>query len=52
MYKRQLVAKLNGKPYRTEVPLRGFESVPPAPPVQDLTKTSIDVYKRQGCRWC
>lgn len=43
-----LVAKLNGKPYRTEVPLRGFESVPPAPPVQDLTKTSIVLFTTGG----
>lgn len=32
-----LVKKLQGKPYRTEVPLRQDEQVPPAPPLADAT---------------
>jgi len=43
-----LVDKLQGKPFVTEVPLRGFEKVPPAPPVKDITKTVIGLFTTGG----
>ena len=43
-----LVAKLQGKPFTTEVPLRGFEVVPPAPPVKDLAHTKIALFTTGG----
>ncbi|HEY3315212.1 MAG TPA: glycine/betaine/sarcosine/D-proline family reductase selenoprotein B, partial [Bacillota bacterium] len=33
--------KLAGEPFVSEIPLRGFEKVPPAPPVRDLAKATI-----------
>lgn len=45
-----LVAKLNGKPFQTEVPLRGFESIPPAPPIkpEDMKNTTIALFTTGG----
>lgn len=36
-----LVAKLTGKPFRTEMPVDAYEGVPPAPPVPDLRRARI-----------
>lgn len=36
-----LVAKLQDRPYRTELPVNAYESVPPAPPVLDLRRARI-----------
>jgi len=36
-----LLAKLQGLPYRTELPMPAFEKVPPAPPVDDPSKATI-----------
>jgi glycine reductase complex component B subunit gamma len=36
-----LVAKLRGEPFRTEIPVEGYDSVPPAPPVADLSRVTI-----------
>ena len=38
-----LVAKLNGRPYRTELPVDAYEAVPPAPCVRDLRRATIGV---------
>ncbi len=38
-----LVAKLSGRPYRTELPVDAYESVPPAPGVRDLRRATIGV---------
>ena len=43
-----LVAKLYNKPYKTEVPHRGFEQVPPAPPVADMSKAKIALFTTGG----
>jgi len=43
-----LLAKLNNKPYVTEVPLRGFEAVPPAPKVDDLKTATIALVTTGG----
>lgn len=43
-----LMAKLTGKPYKTEVPHRGFEQVPPAPPVKDMSKAKIALFTTGG----
>lgn len=43
-----VAAKLYGRPYETEVPHRGFEQVPPAPPVQDLRKVKIALFTTGG----
>lgn len=43
-----LLDKLNGRPYRTEVPLRGFEVIPPAAPVKDLKKVKIALFTTGG----
>lgn len=43
-----LVAKLYNKPYVTEVPHRGFEQVPPAPPVKDMSKAKIALFTTGG----
>lgn len=43
-----LMAKLSGKPYATEVPHRGFEQVPPAPAVKDLSKAKIALFTTGG----
>jgi len=36
-----LVAKLSGRPFRTEMPVDAYEAVPPAPPVTDLRRARI-----------
>ena len=43
-----LVNKLYNRPYVTEVPHRGFEQVPPAPPVKDLSKAKIALFTTGG----
>lgn len=43
-----LVNKLQGKPYATEVPLRGFEQVPAAPAVKDLTGVTVGLFTTGG----
>ena len=43
-----VVAKLYGKPYQTEVPHRGFEQVPPAPPVRDISRAKIALFTTGG----
>ena len=43
-----LVAKLYDWPFETEVPLRGFEVVPPAPAVRDLKSTKIALFTTGG----
>lgn len=43
-----LVNKLNNKPYMTEVPLRGFEAVPPAPKVTKLKDATIALITTGG----
>ena len=36
-----LLDKLYNRPYKTEVPLRGFEQVPPAAKIENLKDTKI-----------
>lgn len=36
-----LLKKLRGEDYQTEIPLRGFEQVPPAPPLADTANKTI-----------
>lgn len=43
-----LLDKLNGRPFQTEVPLRGFEVIPPAPAVKDLKNTTIALFTTGG----
>jgi glycine reductase len=43
-----LLQKLNKKPYVTEVPLRGFETVAPASKITDLKKASIALFTTGG----
>lgn len=43
-----LVNKLNSKPYVTEIPLRGFEVVPPAKGADSLKETSIALITTGG----
>ena len=45
-----LLKKLNGQPYATEVPLRGFEVVPPAPAIsaEDLKHTKVAMITTGG----
>ena len=43
-----LVAKLNNKPFTTEVPLRGFEMVAPAAKIEDLKDTKIALITTGG----
>lgn len=43
-----LLAKLAGKPYHTEVPLRGFEKIEAAPPVADITKAKVALITTGG----
>jgi glycine reductase len=38
-----LVAKLRGQPFRTELPVEGYEAVAPAPPIADLSHAMIAV---------
>ncbi|MBI2934804.1 MAG: glycine/betaine/sarcosine/D-proline family reductase selenoprotein B [Chloroflexi bacterium] len=43
-----LLAKINGNPYVTEVPLRTLEVVTPAPPVADLSQANIALVNTAG----
>ena len=43
-----LVAKLGGKPYRTELPIEGFGTVTPPPPVSDLGKALVAIVTESG----
>lgn len=43
-----LLDKLYGRPYQTEVPLRGFEQVPPAAKIQNMKDTSIALITTGG----
>lgn len=43
-----LLDKLGGRPYRTEVPLRGFEQVPPAPAVKNLKEVTVALITTGG----
>lgn len=43
-----LLDKLNNRPFLTEVPLRGFETVLPAPKVSDLKSTTIALFTTGG----
>ncbi len=42
-----LVASLRGEPVNTELPLPSFEKVPPAPPLEDLSRATI-VWAHEG----
>lgn len=43
-----LLAKLNGRPYQTEVSYQAPEHVPPAPPVQDLSRATVALITTGG----
>lgn len=43
-----LLNKLNDRSYLTEIPLRGFEVVPPAPAIKDLKNTFITLITTGG----
>ncbi len=43
-----LVARLNDRPFVTEVPLRGLTRVDPAPPVGNLSRTTIGLVNTTG----
>lgn len=43
-----LLAKLSGKPFRTELPVPASERVSPAPPVKDLTRATIALVTEGG----
>jgi glycine reductase len=43
-----LLAKLTGKPYRTELPIEGFGTVSPPPPVPDLGKALVALVTESG----
>lgn len=43
-----LLDKLNNRPYITEVPLRGFETIAPAPKITDLKKSKIALFTTGG----
>lgn len=43
-----LLAKINGRPYTTEVPLRTLEVVTPAPPIPDLSLAAIALVNTAG----
>ena len=43
-----LLDKLAGRPYVTEIPLRGFEAVPPAPKVEDMKAATIALITTGG----
>jgi glycine reductase complex component B subunit gamma len=38
-----LVAKIKGTPFRTELPVDAYESVPPAPGIRDLSQATIAI---------
>ncbi len=43
-----LLDKMAGRPFQTEVPLRGFEVVKPAPAIKDVSKTKIALFTSGG----
>jgi glycine reductase complex component B subunit gamma len=43
-----LLAKLAGRPYRTELPIERFETVPPAAPVPDLSRALVALVTESG----
>ncbi len=43
-----LLAKLQGLPYRTELPMPSFEKVPPAPPVSGLSTATVALVTEGG----
>lgn len=43
-----LVAKLNGKPYKTEVPIPVYQTITPAPGIKDLKKAKIAIITSGG----
>lgn len=43
-----LLAKLYNRPYQTEVPLRGFEQVPPAAKIEDMSQVSVALITTGG----
>lgn len=43
-----LLAKLAGQPFRTEIPIERFESVPPAPPVKELKAARLALITTSG----
>ncbi len=43
-----LLAKLQGLPYQTELPMPSFERVPPAPPVRDLGTATVALVTEGG----
>lgn len=43
-----LVAKLNGQPFTTELPMPAFDRVPPNPAVKDITKATIALVTSGG----
>lgn len=43
-----LVAKLNGRPYKTEVPIPVYQSITPAPGIKDLKKAKIAIITSGG----
>lgn len=43
-----LLDKLYNRPYKTEVPLRGFEQVPPAAKIENLKDTKIALFTTGG----
>jgi glycine reductase complex component B subunit gamma len=43
-----LVAKLNGRPYKTEVPIPVYQSITPAPGIKDLKKAKIAIITTGG----
>jgi len=43
-----VLAKIDGRPFRSEVPLETFERVPPAPRIRDLSKATIAITTTTG----
>jgi glycine reductase complex component B subunit gamma len=43
-----LVAKLGGRPFRTEMPADGYEAVPPAPAIRDLKTATLGLVTSGG----
>jgi glycine reductase complex component B subunit gamma len=43
-----LHAKLAGKPYTSEIPTQAFETVPPAPPLEDLRQALLAIVSEAG----
>lgn len=43
-----LLAKLADQPFQTEIPIEGFEPIPPAPPIKDLKAARLAVITTSG----